>query len=101
MAEDLDRAYVINGDDLRIALAGLPVISPRDVAEYILGKYAAPLGSEVGRAEIDDDGPCEFIRDTEIAAMAAIVATLDTLDPAACSRVLDWAKRRFAVDVPF
>jgi len=39
--------------------------------------------------------------DPELAAMAAVVAALERLRPDECSRVLDWARRRFAVDVPF
>lgn len=46
---ELDRAFVINGDDLRVALAddgGHPALvsNPRDVAEYILGRIAQPAG---------------------------------------------------------
>ena len=47
MATELDRAYVINGDDLRIALERAAIVgeeaAPR-VAADILGKFAKPLG---------------------------------------------------------
>lgn len=47
--EDLDRAYVINGDDLRRALAGLSggtgfVKNPTETAARILDEIAQPLG---------------------------------------------------------
>jgi hypothetical protein len=45
MAAEFDRAYVINGDDLRIALldlAGKP-ITPGDAARNILSEHAQPL----------------------------------------------------------
>lgn len=50
---DLDRAYVINGDDLRIELSGggnsPPIVpNPRDVAEYILSRIARPLDERSG-----------------------------------------------------
>jgi hypothetical protein len=48
MAADLDRAYVINGDDLRIALLELAgkAITPGDAARNILSEHAQPLVEE-------------------------------------------------------
>lgn len=40
-------------------------------------------------------------RDPELAAMAAVLQALAPLRPDECSRVLDWARRRFAVEPPF
>ena len=167
--ESLDRAYVINGDDLRLALGGdgghpKIVQDPRTVAEYILGKFATPLDThrgvitqalleraldgtrmdfhagglpdgcigtvdsprEVaaylfkkirqlresdeawGAAQAPQEPPvdahvcCEHVAaDPELAAMAAVLAALGRLRPDECSRVLDWARRRFAVEPPF
>ena len=52
--EDLDRAYVINGDDLRIALAGMngkwpSVANPRTMAGDIIDAIAQPLDKVAGR----------------------------------------------------
>lgn len=60
MATDLDRAYIINGDDLRIALSGAegrpPLVpNPEDVARYILGYIAKPLDDSrfpISRADL-------------------------------------------------
>jgi hypothetical protein len=59
-ADDLDRAYVINGDDLRIALSGNegrpPIVaSPRDVAAYVIATIGRPLDdvkTDLKRAEL-------------------------------------------------
>lgn len=40
---DLDQAFVINGDDLRIALSEAPAVGPRELAERILKQHAQPL----------------------------------------------------------
>lgn len=39
--------------------------------------------------------------DRELLAMAAVLQALAPLRPDECSRVLDWARRRFAVEPPF
>ena len=57
MAADLDRAYVINGDDLRIALTGAdgsgPLVpNPRDVAEFILGRIEVRGAVTVSRKQL-------------------------------------------------
>ena len=49
MTTDLDQPYILNGDDLRLALAGTegrpPLVpNPGDVAAYILGRIAKPYG---------------------------------------------------------
>jgi hypothetical protein len=56
-AGDLERAYVINGDDLRIVLSGRngspPLVpNPRDVAAYILETIARPLDAVPGGVNI-------------------------------------------------
>lgn len=163
--EDLDRAYVINGDDLRIALAGMngrwpAVPNPRTMAGDIIDAIAEPLDGHralIGRArlaerldgfyltvmpdsgpavngQVDDPGAvaalvfkehaaavrrggrpepdddvvdahicCEHAGtgDRELLAMAAVLQALAPLRPDECSRVLDWARRRFAVEPPF
>lgn len=63
-------------------------------------------------AEVLDAGPddvvdahicCEHAStgDREVLAMAEVLRVLAPLRPDECSRVLDWARRRYAVDVPF
>lgn len=53
---ELDRAYVINGDDLRIALseaqASVPNMDSRESAEHILGKIAVAGAAVVSRAQL-------------------------------------------------
>jgi hypothetical protein len=105
---DLDRAYVINGDDLRILLGGgdgkPPLVpNPRDVAEYIVGKIACPLGSEPGDV-VDAHICCEHVPgDPELAAMAALLPALplvSKLGHDAGERVMEWARRRACDGLP-
>ena len=60
MADDIDRAYIINGDDLRIVLEGdgpaPPLVpNPRDIAEYIIGSIARPYPIELPPAVTRDE----------------------------------------------
>ena len=116
--QDLDRAYVINGSDLRIELGGSngrpPLVpNPRDVAEYLIDRIARPLGAELPEVRpggvcvqpgdvVDAHVCCEHVAaDPELAAMAAVLAALERLRPDECSRVLDWARRRLPLEPPF
>jgi hypothetical protein len=94
VSEELDREYVINGDDLRIALGEMKVmVNPADTAAYIVGKYAAPLG-----APVDAHICCEHAdTDQELAAMAALlpaVPLLRRLSYDARVRVIEWYGHR-------
>jgi hypothetical protein len=106
---DLDRAYVINGDDLRIMLAGdggaPPLVpNPRDVAEYIVSKIACPLGSGQDAGVVDAHICCEHVPgDPEMTAMAALLPALplvSKLGHDARERVMDWARRRACDGLP-
>jgi hypothetical protein len=46
MATDLDRPFIINGDDLRIAFKELVTGDPETVARFILGEIAKPYEPE-------------------------------------------------------
>jgi hypothetical protein len=103
---DLDRAYVVNGDDLRILLGGgdgkPPLVpNPRDVAEYIVGKIACPLGGEPGDVVCCEN--CSEPADPELTAMAALLPALplvSKLGHDARERVMDWARRRACDGLP-
>jgi hypothetical protein len=103
MAADLDRAYVINGDDLRIALRDAmqaPISDPQDLAGHILGRIGRLWANE----RLDDvvdahiccehaDGPGPF-SDPEVAAMAALAPALPAvrrLKYQEAVRVMRWA----------
>jgi hypothetical protein len=94
VSEELDREYVINGDDLRIGLAGIKgIANSAEIAGYIVGKYAAPLG-----APVDAHICCEHAdTDRELAAMAALlpaVPLLRRLSYDARVRVIEWYGHR-------
>ena len=57
MAADLDRAYVINGDDLRIALKGINVppnvvVNSHEAARHILGEIEVRGAVTVSREQL-------------------------------------------------
>ena len=56
---------------------------------------------DTGRGGDRAPEPDRVVPDPELAAMGAVLAALGRLRPDECSRVLDWARRRFAVDPPF
>lgn len=93
---DLDRAYVINGDDLRIALNSGPALvpNPRDMAEYILAKVAAPLGDEPGETGVHVC--CEHVPGSlasgELDVMDKIAGLLRHRSERSRRRVLRWAR---------
>lgn len=95
---DLDRAYVINGDDLRIALSGgdgkPPLVpNPRDVAEYIIGKFAAPLGDDVVDAHVCCEHVPGSLAASELQQADRIVRMFQGYGPGSrhVRRVLRWA----------
>jgi hypothetical protein len=104
--EELDREYVINGDDLRIGLAGIKgIANSAEIAGYIVGKYAAPLGAPVDAhicCEHAGDAPGPF-SDPEVAAMAALapaLAALRRLKHDEAMRVMRWATDRATGNLP-
>jgi hypothetical protein len=119
MAADLDRAYVINGDDLRIALSRWYPRDPRAAAEHILDRVATllvppPERGEYARLPADDDvvdahiccehadGPGPF-SDPEVAAMAALTPALPAvrrLKHDEAMRVMRWATDRATDSLP-
>lgn len=105
----LDRQFVINGDDLRIALSGTdgrpPLVpNPRDVAAYIVGTIGKPLGAEPeDRGDLVDAHICcehAGTADPELTAMAAILAAMVPLDSLSIRRVMRWAWSRYLHDEP-
>ena len=113
MAADLDRAYVINGDDLRIALSRWYPTDPRAAAEHILDRVAtllvpAPERGEYARLPADDDvvdaDICDHVPvDPEVAAMAALapaLAALRRLKHDEAMRVMRWATDRATGSLP-
>jgi len=127
VAEDLDRAYVINGDDLRIELgrrvfdftdqgctASGKLADPEDSARYILKRIAKPLEDKqpaaipghkhTGQTSActcpwPEPAPAQDERDAELAAMEVIVDAFDALDSAEIGRILRWAVDRYAAEV--
>lgn len=107
-ARDLDRAYVINGSDLLIALAGMngrpPLVPhPQDVAEYILDTIAVakPLGANADPWAPDDDVVdahicCEHAPESlaasELAAVDKITAILAHRSERAAKRILAYVQ---------
>jgi hypothetical protein len=108
-ARDLDRAYVINGSDLLIALSGMngrpPLVPhPRDVAEYILDTIAVvkPAGADRDPWALEDDDDlvvahvcCEHARASrasrELGVADQVIALLDHQGERYVKRILRWA----------
>jgi len=100
---DLERAYVINGDDLRIALSGRngspPLVpNPRDVAAYILDWIARPLDAKPGGA-VDAHICCDHAAaDPEVSFLAGVVRALDEMGDLAVARVMAYLSDRYPAD---
>lgn len=104
MASDLDREYVINGDDLRIALAdlaGKPLV-PSDAARDILQAHARLLypgrdpwaPDEVVDAHIHCDHVLNGPASDELEAMNQIVGLLSPRSTRSVKRILAWTLDR-------
>jgi hypothetical protein len=117
MASDLDQAYVINGDDLRRALAknnwttfsSGKLQFPEDAASWLLREIAKPYEPKLIPVGHLADTPCTCgdrgsltgIEDRELDAMQAILDALDGLTPATRRRIAIWLDNRTTEEPPF